>query len=170
MKWRHYGAQLTYECNFPFYVIDFSNLKLFISSSQEPDSKRLRVDDSSAAAATAMTDAQANNSAYNYNWYQVGLQSEKLMVPEKGFLTYLTPHRHVGLFTVFVIFLSLSKWDEKTIPKLSSCFVEVKNFSLISSLLFVFFSKQQYGGWGQNSWGQYNQYAQYNQYYPPPPT
>ncbi|XP_040016507.2 pre-mRNA-processing factor 39 isoform X2 [Gasterosteus aculeatus] len=29
---------------------------------------------------------------------------------------------------------------------------------------------QQYGGWGQNSWGQYNQYAQYNQYYPPPPT
>ncbi|XP_024860139.2 pre-mRNA-processing factor 39 isoform X2 [Kryptolebias marmoratus] len=27
---------------------------------------------------------------------------------------------------------------------------------------------QQYGGWGQNSWGQYNQYAQYNQYYPPP--
>uniref|UniRef100_I3IWV1 Pre-mRNA-processing factor 39 n=1 Tax=Oreochromis niloticus TaxID=8128 RepID=I3IWV1_ORENI len=30
--------------------------------------------------------------------------------------------------------------------------------------------KQQYGGWGQNSWGQYNQYAQYNQYYPPPST
>ncbi|KAM8831217.1 pre-mRNA-processing factor 39 [Spinachia spinachia] len=30
--------------------------------------------------------------------------------------------------------------------------------------------QQQYGGWGQNSWGQYNQYAQYNQYYPPPPT
>ncbi|XP_038583103.1 pre-mRNA-processing factor 39 isoform X2 [Micropterus salmoides] len=29
---------------------------------------------------------------------------------------------------------------------------------------------QQYGGWGQNTWGQYNQYAQYNQYYPPPPT
>lgn len=30
--------------------------------------------------------------------------------------------------------------------------------------------QQQYGGWGQNSWGQYNQYAQYNQYYPPPST
>ncbi|XP_044026236.1 pre-mRNA-processing factor 39 isoform X2 [Siniperca chuatsi] len=30
--------------------------------------------------------------------------------------------------------------------------------------------QQQYGGWGQNTWGQYNQYAQYNQYYPPPPT
>ncbi|XP_051908384.1 pre-mRNA-processing factor 39 isoform X2 [Hippocampus zosterae] len=30
--------------------------------------------------------------------------------------------------------------------------------------------QQQYGAWGQNSWGQYNQYAQYNQYYPPPPT
>ncbi|MEQ2275823.1 hypothetical protein XENORESO_009325 [Xenotaenia resolanae] len=68
-------------------------------SSQEPDGKRQRVDDASAAAANAMTDMQANNSAYNYNWYQ-----------------------------------------------------------------------QQYGGWGQNSWGQYNQYAQYNQYYPPPPT
>ncbi|XP_034999996.1 pre-mRNA-processing factor 39 isoform X1 [Hippoglossus stenolepis] len=67
-------------------------------SSQEPDSKKQRVDDSSAGAANAATDAQANNSAYNYNWYQ------------------------------------------------------------------------QYGGWGQNSWGQYNQYPQYNQYYPPPPT
>ncbi|XP_060947044.1 pre-mRNA-processing factor 39 [Limanda limanda] len=66
-------------------------------SSQEPDSKKQRVDDSSAAA-TAATDAQANNSAYNYNWYQ------------------------------------------------------------------------QYGGWPQNTWGQYNQYPQYNQYYPPPPT
>ncbi|KAM9339445.1 pre-mRNA-processing factor 39 isoform 1-T1 [Symphorus nematophorus] len=68
-------------------------------SSQEPDSKRQRVDDGSAGAANALTDTQANNTAYNYNWYQ-----------------------------------------------------------------------QQYGGWGQNSWGQYNQYAQYNQYYPPPPT
>lgn len=35
---------------------------------------------------------------------------------------------------------------------------------------FLFLYQQQYGGWGQNSWGQYNQYAQYNQYYPPPPT
>uniref|UniRef100_A0A4W6DM02 Pre-mRNA-processing factor 39 n=1 Tax=Lates calcarifer TaxID=8187 RepID=A0A4W6DM02_LATCA len=69
------------------------------NGSQEPDAKRQRVDDGSSAAANTMTDMQANNSAYNYNWYQ-----------------------------------------------------------------------QQYGGWGQNSWGQYNQYAQYNQYYPPPPT
>ncbi|XP_076612559.1 pre-mRNA-processing factor 39 isoform X1 [Chaetodon auriga] len=68
-------------------------------SSQEPDAKRQRVDDSSSAAANALTDVQANNSAYNYNWYQ-----------------------------------------------------------------------QQYSGWGQNSWGQYNQYGQYSQYYPPPPT
>ncbi|XP_070705327.1 pre-mRNA-processing factor 39 isoform X3 [Pempheris klunzingeri] len=68
------------------------------NGSQEPEAKRQRVDDSSAVATNAMTDAQ-NNSAYNYNWYQ-----------------------------------------------------------------------QQYGAWGQNSWGQYNQYAQYNQYYPPPPT
>ncbi|XP_042359218.1 pre-mRNA-processing factor 39 isoform X1 [Plectropomus leopardus] len=68
-------------------------------SSQEPDAKRQRVDDTSAGAVNAATDTTANNSAYNYNWYQ-----------------------------------------------------------------------QQYGGWGQNSWGQYNQYAQYNQYYPPPPT
>ncbi|KAM9840178.1 pre-mRNA-processing factor 39 [Aulostomus maculatus] len=66
-------------------------------SSQEPDAKRQRVDETGAV--TAMADMQANNSAYNYNWYQ-----------------------------------------------------------------------QQYGGWGQNSWGQYNQYTQYNQYYPPPPT
>ncbi|KAG8011180.1 Pre-mRNA-processing factor 39 [Nibea albiflora] len=68
-------------------------------SSQEPDAKRQRVDDASSAAANALTDTQANNSAYNYNWYQ-----------------------------------------------------------------------QQYGAWGQNSWGQYGQYGQYNQYYPPPPT
>ncbi|XP_049446430.1 pre-mRNA-processing factor 39 isoform X1 [Epinephelus fuscoguttatus] len=68
-------------------------------SSQEPDAKRQRVDDGSTVAAGAATDTTANNSAYNYNWYQ-----------------------------------------------------------------------QQYGGWGQNSWGQYNQYAGYNQYYPPPPT
>ncbi|XP_059212422.1 pre-mRNA-processing factor 39 [Centropristis striata] len=40
-------------------------------SSQEPDSKRQRVDDSSAAVANAATDAQANNTAYN-NWYQYG--------------------------------------------------------------------------------------------------
>ncbi|XP_070843115.1 pre-mRNA-processing factor 39 isoform X2 [Chaetodon trifascialis] len=69
------------------------------NGSQEPDAKRQRVDDGSAAAANALTDVQANNSAYNYNWYQ-----------------------------------------------------------------------QQYSGWGQNSWGQYNQYGQYSQYYPPPPT
>ncbi|XP_028252519.1 pre-mRNA-processing factor 39 isoform X2 [Parambassis ranga] len=68
-------------------------------SSQEPDAKRQRADDGSSGALNTMTDAQASNSAYNYNWYQ-----------------------------------------------------------------------QQYGSWGQNSWGQYNQYAQYNQYYPPPPT
>uniref|UniRef100_A0A8C3A3W1 Pre-mRNA-processing factor 39 n=1 Tax=Cyclopterus lumpus TaxID=8103 RepID=A0A8C3A3W1_CYCLU len=43
---------------------------------------------------------------------------------------------------------------------------------LFPSLISLNASKliQQYGGWGQNSWGQYNQYAQYNQYYPPPPT
>merc|ERR1719419_1235868 len=69
------------------------------NGSQEPDAKRQRVDEASSGAANAMTDMQANNSAYNYNWYQ-----------------------------------------------------------------------QQYAGWGQNSWGQYNQYAQYNHYYPPPPT
>ncbi|KAL7388651.1 hypothetical protein ABVT39_018591 [Epinephelus coioides] len=69
------------------------------NGSQEPDAKRQRVDDGSTVAAGAATDTTANNSAYNYNWYQ-----------------------------------------------------------------------QQYGGWGQNSWGQYNQYAGYNQYYPPPPT
>ncbi|XP_071381113.1 pre-mRNA-processing factor 39 isoform X1 [Centroberyx affinis] len=69
------------------------------NGSQEPDSKRQRVDDSSSGSGSMVPDAQANNSAYNYNWYQ-----------------------------------------------------------------------QQYGNWGQNNWGQYNQYAQYNQYYPPPPT
>ncbi|XP_023147789.2 pre-mRNA-processing factor 39 isoform X1 [Amphiprion ocellaris] len=68
-------------------------------SSQEPDAKRQRVDDGTVAAANTTMDMTANNSAYNYNWYQ-----------------------------------------------------------------------QQYGGWGQNSWGQYGQYGQYNQYYPPPPT
>lgn len=46
-------------------------MNLFAFSSQEPDTKRQRVDDSSSAAANAMTDMQAGNSAYNYNWYQV---------------------------------------------------------------------------------------------------
>lgn len=46
---------------------------LFYSSSQEPDAKRQRVDDGSTAAANTMTDMQANNSAYNYNWYQVNV-------------------------------------------------------------------------------------------------
>lgn len=59
--------------------MDFANLKLCIFSSQEPDAKRQRVDDSSSGAANALTDAQANNSAYNYNWYQVGLLSELLI-------------------------------------------------------------------------------------------
>ncbi|XP_030260886.1 pre-mRNA-processing factor 39 isoform X2 [Sparus aurata] len=40
------------------------------NGAQEPDAKRQRVDDESAAAASALTDTQANNSAYNYNWYQ----------------------------------------------------------------------------------------------------
>uniref|UniRef100_A0A672JL84 Pre-mRNA-processing factor 39 n=1 Tax=Salarias fasciatus TaxID=181472 RepID=A0A672JL84_SALFA len=79
-------------------LLGFANVTLLVCSSQEPDLKRQRVDDGSAAAVNSMADMTANNSAYNYNWYQ------------------------------------------------------------------------QYGGWGQNSWGQYNQYAQYNQYYPPPPT
>lgn len=49
-------------------------LNIFTFSSQEPDAKRQRVDDGSGAA-TALTDAQAQNSAYNYNWYQVLLSS-----------------------------------------------------------------------------------------------
>lgn len=54
--------------------MDLTYLKLFISSSQEPDAKRQRVDDASSGA-NALTDTQANNSAYNYNWYQVGFFS-----------------------------------------------------------------------------------------------
>uniref|UniRef100_A0A4W6DLF2 Pre-mRNA-processing factor 39 n=1 Tax=Lates calcarifer TaxID=8187 RepID=A0A4W6DLF2_LATCA len=48
-------------------------------SSQEPDAKRQRVDDGSSAAANTMTDMQANNSAYNYNWYQVGFITKLLI-------------------------------------------------------------------------------------------
>ena len=58
---------------------DFTNFKLLVFSSQEPDAKRQRVDDASAGATNALTDTQANNSAYNYNWYQVGFLSEQLM-------------------------------------------------------------------------------------------
>lgn len=49
-------------------------------SSQEPDAKRQRMDDGSAAAVSAMTDAQANSQAYNYNWYQVGLLNSALVI------------------------------------------------------------------------------------------
>lgn len=65
-------------------------MNLIISSSQEPDAKRQRVDDTSSGAAGALTDAQANNSAYNYNWYQVGLSSEQLMALKKKY--YLLSH------------------------------------------------------------------------------
>lgn len=51
---------------------DFPHLSFLVSSSQEPDLKRQRMDDSASAVANSMTDMQANNSAYNYNWYQVG--------------------------------------------------------------------------------------------------
>lgn len=61
---------------------DLTNLKLFVSSSQEPDAKRQRVDDSSPDAANAVADTQANNSAYN-NWYQVGFLSEQSMALKK---------------------------------------------------------------------------------------
>uniref|UniRef100_A0A3Q0R690 Pre-mRNA-processing factor 39 n=1 Tax=Amphilophus citrinellus TaxID=61819 RepID=A0A3Q0R690_AMPCI len=47
------------------------------NGSQEPDAKRQRVDDDSAAVANTMTDMQANASAYNYNWYQVSYRSVK---------------------------------------------------------------------------------------------
>lgn len=58
---------------------------MIILSSQEPDAKRQRMDDGSAAAAAAaaaaaMTDAQAQNSAYNYNWYQVLIEHESLVL------------------------------------------------------------------------------------------
>ncbi len=62
-----------------YFTRDFTNSKLFVCSSQEPDAKRQRVDDGSSGAAGTMADAQANNSAYNYNWYQVGFSSEQLM-------------------------------------------------------------------------------------------
>jgi len=52
----------------------FINFKLFVSSSQEPDAKRQRVEDGTSDEVNAAADAQANNSAYN-NWYQVGFLS-----------------------------------------------------------------------------------------------
>lgn len=75
-----YSAQ---GCNRLYFLMkcftrEFTNLNLLVCSSQEPDAKRQRVDDSSSGAANAMTDMQANNSAYNYNWYQVGFTPELL--------------------------------------------------------------------------------------------
>lgn len=66
---------------------NFTNFNLITSSSQEPDAKRQRVDDGSAVATNALTDAQANNSAYNYNWYQVGFSSERFSA-HRGRLHY----------------------------------------------------------------------------------
>lgn len=41
-------------------------------SSEEPDAKRQRTDDQSAASGQMMQDMQANHAGYNYNnWYQV---------------------------------------------------------------------------------------------------
>ncbi|KAM4633350.1 pre-mRNA-processing factor 39 [Polymixia lowei] len=47
-----------------------SNKRKAENGSQEPDSKRQRVDDNSSGSGNMVTDTQANNSAYNYNWYQ----------------------------------------------------------------------------------------------------
>lgn len=57
------------------------------------------------------------------------------------------------------------------IPFSNTCFMCCRwHFWDRLHILIFFIFKQQYGGWGQNTWGQYAQYNQYNQYYPPPPT
>lgn len=69
-------------------------------SSLEPDAKRQRADDGSAVAANSMTDMQANNSAYNYNWYQVGchlcVAVQMLMLIFRVKLYSLCPLQHYG--------------------------------------------------------------------------
>lgn len=64
------GEKSCQYCRVVFFLLNKLKLKWITFSSQEPDAKRQRVDDGSGAA-TALTDAQAQNSAYNYNWYQV---------------------------------------------------------------------------------------------------
>lgn len=73
-------------------------------SSQEPDAKRQRVDDGSGAA--ALTDAQAQNSAYNYNWYQVLLLSNYQNLLYVLYVTFLWSCLHISFF--FFFFLSSS--------------------------------------------------------------
>uniref|UniRef100_A0A667ZHJ7 Pre-mRNA-processing factor 39 n=1 Tax=Myripristis murdjan TaxID=586833 RepID=A0A667ZHJ7_9TELE len=68
------------------------------NGAQEPDSKRQRVDDSSSGSGTLMPDMQANNSAYNYNWYQVSSISEQLTGTENQ--ASLTFTRYNTLHTV----------------------------------------------------------------------
>lgn len=85
-------------------VRDFTHCKLFVFSSQEPDAKRQRVDDESAAAASALTDTQANNSAYNYNWYQVGLLSEEITFPSCH-----TLHECSILNSIFLFLINCTK-------------------------------------------------------------
>lgn len=112
-----------------YFTRDFTNLKLYVCSSQEPDAKRQRVDDSSSGAAGTMADTQANNSAYNYNWYQVGFVSEQLMALKT--VSYVTPSIYGHLQHL------LWQGADKTTPKLNSCFVCWKLSQLFSlSLLF----------------------------------
>uniref|UniRef100_A0A3B4BE10 Pre-mRNA-processing factor 39 n=1 Tax=Periophthalmus magnuspinnatus TaxID=409849 RepID=A0A3B4BE10_9GOBI len=58
------------------FLEDFgTDVNVYVSTG-EPDAKKQRVEDGTEptdpAAAAAMTDMTANNSAYNYNWYQYG--------------------------------------------------------------------------------------------------
>ena len=51
-------------------MLPMADLKLLVCSSQEPDSKRQRVEENSTAGVAGQD--MAANSAYNYNnWYQV---------------------------------------------------------------------------------------------------
>lgn len=63
----------------PTAIANISKM-FYLQRSQEPDSKRQRVDDGSAASGQMMPDMQANHAGYNYNnWYQVGVNLCNIM-------------------------------------------------------------------------------------------
>ncbi len=62
-------------------IIESDVFGFVVRSSEEPDSKRARTDDQSAASGQMMQDMQANNAGYNYNnWYQVSPASVSHMI------------------------------------------------------------------------------------------
>lgn len=69
------------------------------------------MDDDPSAVANTMTDMQANASAYNYNWYQVGYRSVRFTALKKNSpCKYSMSLVNYGPLTFFFLFSLATVW------------------------------------------------------------